>query len=136
MNIDRFKFRCFDKKLHKMIDLQQESDGFILSEILANDDYILMQCTGLKDRNNVLIFEGDVINWSGSCDSTQDDTMLGSKKMVKKDFQHYLAILHEDIGLRAVSLRIRMVIDKNLTKESEILGNIYSNPELMKFLEE
>lgn len=52
------KFRVWDKKLNKYIEL----NPFIA---LGNGDYILEQWAGVYDRNGKEIYEGDIVNYKG-----------------------------------------------------------------------
>ncbi|TNY43433.1 hypothetical protein FGC34_01000 [Streptococcus pyogenes] len=125
------KFRAFNKKTKKMYSI----DGFKASErkiyrcSLADDefrsgcletfhfvednldDYILMQSTGLKDKNGVEIFEGDVVEYD-------DVEYLFAGKVVKTVFGTYVKsysfFSFEDFS------------DENtMTADVEIIGNIY-----------
>ncbi|HES4625972.1 TPA: hypothetical protein VOP81_001359 [Streptococcus pyogenes] len=125
------KFRAFNKKTKKMYSI----DGFKASErkiyrcSLADDefrsgcletfhfvednldDYILMQSTGLKDKNGVEIFEGDVVEYD-------DGEYLFAGKVVKTVFGTYVKsysfFSFEDFS------------DENtMTADVENIGNIY-----------
>lgn len=74
---DRFKFRVWDKKHNEYIPSNMIStllyfghkDAFHIEfECFSTfaDSLIIEQCTGLKDKNGNLIYEGDVIkDWHG-----------------------------------------------------------------------
>ncbi len=68
----------------------------------------VMQFTGLLDKNGKEIYEGDVIEYGGARNEVKYITEL--------------AIYDDIFGLRFASL----------AGQSEVVGNIYENPELLK----
>ncbi len=83
--------------------------------------YEIMQFTGLKDKNNKDIYEGDILTYG-----------------LKKD-EIIIQIIWNDLddnGFKVISQK-----DKNclhdiriyrFEEQSEVIGNIYENPELLK----
>ena len=69
---DRFKFRVFDKENQQLYyDAEETYDCLTgkpypicassFGSLLDNDNWIVEQCTGLKDKNGKLIYEGDIV---------------------------------------------------------------------------
>jgi uncharacterized phage protein (TIGR01671 family) len=81
-------------------------------------DFIYQQYTGLKDRNNKKIYEGDIL--SSSVVGRTD--LLASIAEVKFDNGRFYVAYR---GLYAI-----MLDDQRFTKI--VIGNIFQNPELLK----
>lgn len=125
------KFRAWLKEEKEMIDVDEIhwSDGqldFIGDGITfkcKSDDLVLMQSTGLKDKNGKEIFEGDVVQYQNtkvpSADSKGVIRYFDNWAMFGIDIEHnepralFFNGLADHISLEAV-------------------GNIYENPELLE----
>lgn len=83
----------------------------------------LMQFTGLLDKNGVEIYEKDIVRLYllGWVESYHKNYVV-----TWRDFQWYFDSTEEDDGAAEISL------DKKWTPQSEVIGNIYQNPELIK----
>jgi uncharacterized phage protein (TIGR01671 family) len=126
---NRFKFRAWDKNNKKFWyndDLEIDSDwGIYVSyyekysscqccgeEVsIHGEDLVVMQCTGRKDMNGKLIYEGDIYKHHDNC---------------------------EPLPKYAVSWDERdssWSVGGNMSETEdwfEVIGNIYENPELLK----
>ena len=146
------KFRAWLKKEQKMdneIDhiswLEDElyciGDG--ITYMVSAEDLVLMQSTGLKDKNGKEIFEGDILKfndeWADYCYEGYVDGSVEGINFVEvvrgeacfefgktKYPESSLFILMEDEHLNFKDFI------KSEDFEFEILGNIYENPELLE----
>jgi uncharacterized phage protein (TIGR01671 family) len=114
------KFRAWIEK-HKDMAVQGTPDIETLQSFMFHygDEPILMQFTGLKDKNRKDVFEGDIVRLT--------NTAYGSNTGIVKYFMHgnpsfQAEEINEDFP-STFHLQIK-------AKEIEVIGNIYENPEL------
>lgn len=108
---DRFKFRVWDKVFNKYwTDAAiKENAAWLLFPDNDNIENIeIEQCTGLKDKNGNLIFEGDVVSLD----------------------KYNYSVLWNDCWC-AFRQRSGQITHAN-SSCYEIVGNIHENPELLK----
>ena len=126
------KFRAWDKKNKLMheVELIDFSDniGYLSIENGRGDwysfevDTILMQATGLKDKNGVEIFEGDIVAVEHHPFQRKENSGAGFNiegKYVIQWNQHDLTWCAGDLLLARLKPYVR------------VIGNIYENPELL-----
>lgn len=100
-----------DELAYRWLKFDQAENNF--------DKLILMQCTGLKDKNDRLIYEGDIIYKKGT------KNYKGQKMYSEVIWDQMYAEFNisDDNGLH------RMPSNSN---NIEIIGNIFENPKLLQ----
>ena len=115
---DRFKQRWSNYKINDgTVYFMDKNTGIWYGSYNKRyKDFNLMQYTGLKDKNNKEIYEGDIVK-------LRANHGIG----VVKYYDEWGAFIVEYIKLRPLA-----VLGMNYYKEDiEVLGNIYENPELL-----
>ena len=132
---DRFKFRVWDKRKNTYlkdfvfnfinkapyITVEYFDNEYEYTHTFEEDEIIVEQCTGLKDKNGKLIYEGDVVY------SPFDN---GTKKVIFWD--NYLARFMA--YNRYPDKRFYQGISSKyfIELEFEVIGNIHENADLLE----
>ena len=134
MTKDRFRFRAWDKKNKRMLyNIQEAYDGWCVEDEKGNEvegcsadcfsyffpyddndkneEFVVEQCTGMRDKNGRLIYENDVV----SCGHPD----IGYVKWKDGGFWFFGR---------------NYVIPWNVftAHKWEVLGNLHENPELLE----
>lgn len=126
--VDLLRFRAWDKEFKEMVQVDAlvfdeqlikatYKNGNVVKEDLKN--FVLMQSTGLRDKNGKEIFEGDILrvtnlsSWLEVVSFNEDKAMFISKE-IKREVEEtpLYDLFNTDIF------------------EIETIGNIYTNPKL------
>ena len=130
------KFRIFDKQEEEFLNEEDYAINFVgtifkacldeeVFEVLDADMYIVTQYTGLKDKNSVEIYEGDIIkDSSGRLMIVEWDSRVCTSMFI---FKVINTIGHIKAG-RIVNTHVWITSDDN---DIEVIGNIYENKELL-----
>lgn len=138
------KYRAWDVLAEEMID-EVLMISFVRKEIIGKfrngytsvplkfedkrngEDVILMQSTGLVDKNGKEIFEGDIITDGHTIGILRNHQTLGFYMVDEKGKENFLSDTVDTEGFEEA---------KEFMKNSiEIIGNIYENPELLEVKE-
>lgn len=103
-----------------------------------NDNVVLMQYTGIKDKKGIEIFEGDIVRILYTDWASQSDYSI-SLEEYKKSISKIGKIEWNEDGYWCLNFGVSKYGDDSIGGlhegthgEKEIIGNIYENPELLK----
>lgn len=98
--------------------------GYAYDFYLEDEDAIIMQSTGLRDKNGKEIFEGDIVTDGEFARIVQYHQTLGFYMFDEEDNERFFSdsATLEDFEEDA----------KIVSEIMEIIGNVYENPELLE----
>lgn len=123
------KYRAWNISCKEYIyNIEQENDGCIgpcdcFGDYLHNDNYIVEQYTGLKDKNGKEIYEGDIIRYLEYSNPIE--------ALAKGEGQYNFAPIGWDETGGAFRCMDYYLNEFDYTEEVEIIGNIHETPELL-----
>ena len=118
------RYRAWLKEDKEMVDVEEiyfykgEFDfiGDAITWMCKSNDCVLMQSTGLRDKDGKEIFEGDIVKMA---------------KNVYSELTYYEVVRHRGGAYRLESKRYGCELWLRHT-DCEIAGNIWENPELLE----
>lgn len=144
---DRFKFRAWSDKQKRMYNwseiIKMTSSCYALfvdNRALGEGLWYIQQSTGLKDKNDKLIYEGDVVKFKKiykcACFTQEEEVLF---KVTWEGYGFYLSQIKVIKGNSSyfTGRRLTVILEKDTYTEHqtdislEVIGNIYKNKELL-----
>ena len=128
MTANRFNFRAYILKEKYMVDVEilhpeyilaYDGKTYSLNNIDNSKNYIIVQSTGLVDKNGKELFEGDILT-------------DGSIKYLIRFEEEKACFIMKPILCEKTLFKKYEELDKRDMHYYEIIGNIYENKELLK----
>ena len=115
-----YKFRAWDKIHNEMIEWEQYKD-----EMVSNDfwdkNLVVMEWTGLTDKNSKDIYTGDVFTVTQGCNNSIDGKFI-------------VRLGRSDGSYLGFGINNRSVISLNNSNVAlTVIGNIFENKELLEY---
>ena len=124
---ERFKFRVWNGKEMLYNGGLGYGEG---NQLIEDKGHTIMQCTGLKDKNGKLIYEGDILKFYAQSimDAMAGEPLkerIGVAVWNEEELKFDVSV---DNGKNVVPDLCKKTDDNNF----EIIGNIYANKELLE----
>jgi uncharacterized phage protein (TIGR01671 family) len=121
--IPKYRFWCVAGMFNVVsIDFEKQEVSLDDGDIRKIEDGTLMQFAGLKDRNGIEIFEGDIVRVNNENFEVVFDIFHEPKKLC------FLRI--KGFHLRETPANGGLLL--GILEMCEVIGNIYDNPELLE----
>ena len=141
---DRFKFRVWKKAQNKIVYNVTYLNPLLLDEEIAPDkakNYVIMQCTGLKDKNGKLIYEYDILKHELSYPKNKYyyDVVIWERKrwqLARPQQCDCTFPQKQCVHCERIPQRKKWFFQNNDTSfkcfyDSEVVGNYYENEDLL-----
>lgn len=124
--MDRLKFRLWDKDIGNYFEKPYifiNTDGKLVSDDCVNvyeidpKAYIVEKCTGLKDKNGKLIYEGDIVEVSEAYENG-----IYKIEFCQSDCEYNLYNKEGNFIYQ---------LTKSMARYMKVIGNIHENKELL-----
>jgi len=120
---DRFKLKAWDKENKRLLDVTSTNFGnfdfvYVTHEGIEYDLEIdeqceLLQCTGKKDKNDKLIYEGHIL---------KDRVGIEWKIVWDEEIMSFIIVRYDE----------KMFGCRRYVNDLKIIGHIYTNPEMLE----